>query len=63
MKQIEHDQAWLEDAKGKVVKMIAELLKHLPQGYSYKVIFMRRKMEEILASQRRMLIRREEPTD
>ncbi len=63
VKQIEHDQAWLEDARGKVVKMIAELLQHLPQGYSYKVIFMRRKMEEILASQRRMLIRRGEPTD
>ncbi len=63
VKQIEHDQAWLEDAKGKAVKMIAELLKHLPPEYSYKVIFIHRKMEEILASQRQMLIRRGEPTD
>jgi LPS sulfotransferase NodH len=63
VKQIEHDQEWLEDARGKAVKMIAELLKHLPPQYLYKVIFMRRKMEEILASQKQMLIRRGEPTD
>ena len=63
VKEIEHDQAWLEEAKGKAVKMIAELLKHLPATYTYKVVFTRRKMEEILASQRKMLIRRGEPTD
>jgi len=63
VKQIEQDQSWLEDAKGKAVKMVAELLKHLPPDYTYKVIFMRRKMEEILASQKQMLIRRGAPTD
>jgi len=63
VKQIEHDQEWLPDAQGKVVKMIAALVKHLPPEYAYKVIFMRRSTEEILASQRQMLIRRGEPTD
>ena len=63
VKRIQHDQSWLEDARGKAVKIISELLKHLPQDYTCKVIFMRRRMEEILASQRRMLIRRGEPTD
>jgi hypothetical protein len=63
VKQIERDQSWLEDARGKAVKMISALLKNLPQGYTYKVIFMRRKIEEILDSQRQMLIRRGEPTD
>jgi hypothetical protein len=63
VKQIEHDQSWLEDAQGKAVKMISALLKHLPQGYTYKVVFMHRNMEEILASQKQMLIRRGEPTD
>ena len=63
VKQIEHDQDWLEDAGDKAVKMIAELLRHLPPSYNYKVIFMRRNMEEILASQRQMMIRRGEPTD
>jgi hypothetical protein len=63
VKQIEHDQAWLPDAQGKVVKMIAALLKHLPDEYQYKVIFMRRHIDEVLASQRQMLVRRGEPTD
>jgi hypothetical protein len=63
VKQIEHDQAWLPEARGRVVKMVAALLKHLPAGYSYKVIFMRRNIEEVLASQRQMLVRRGEATD
>jgi hypothetical protein len=63
VKQIEDDQAWLPEARGRAVKMIAELLRHLPPAYEYKVIFMRRAMEEILASQREMLFRRGEPTD
>lgn len=63
VKQIEEDKAWLPDAKGKVVKMIAALLKHLPPEYRYHVIFMRRDIEEVLASQREMLMRRGEPTD
>ena len=63
VKKIQHDLSWLEDARGKAVKIISELLKHLPQGYTYKVIFMRRKMGEILASQRQMLIRRGKSPD
>lgn len=63
VKKIEHDQAWLEDARGKVTKMISALLRHLPPAYHYKVVFMRRKLEEVLASQRQMLIRRGKPTD
>lgn len=63
VKQIEDDQAWLEDARGKAIKMIAALLKHLPPDYAYKVIFIRRSIQEILASQREMLVRRGEPTD
>jgi hypothetical protein len=63
VKQMEHDKAWLEDARGKVVKVIAALLKHLPPDYAYQIIFMRRSIDEVLASQRQMLIRRGEPTD
>jgi hypothetical protein len=63
VKKIEHDQAWLEDARGKVVKMISALLRHLPPHHRYKVVFMRRKLEEVLASQRQMLVRRGKPTD
>jgi hypothetical protein len=63
VKQIEQDQSWLPDARGKVVKMISALLKHLPDGYQYRVVFMRRKLDEVLASQRQMLIRRGKPAD
>ncbi|RME45950.1 MAG: sulfotransferase family protein [Caldilineae bacterium] len=57
------DTAWLPEARGKAVKVISALLKHLPDGYTYRVLFMRRKLEEVLASQKQMLIRRGEPTD
>ena len=63
VKKIEHDTAWLEEARGRVVKMISALLKHLPPGYTYKIVFMRRKLEEVLASQREMLVRRGKPAD
>src|SRR5512136_1126708 len=54
------DVAWLPDAEGKAVKVIAALLPSLPDGYHYRVIFMQRAMAEVLASQRQMLIRRGE---
>ncbi len=54
------DVAWLPDAQGKVVKVIAALLPSLPAGYQYRVIFMQRAMPEVLASQKQMLIRRGE---
>ncbi|MDP6625398.1 MAG: sulfotransferase [Nitrospinota bacterium] len=62
-KELEKDTSWLKDAKGKVVKIISALLEHLPEKYNYKIIFMHRNMDEILNSQRQMLIRRGEPTD
>ncbi|NUO80740.1 sulfotransferase domain-containing protein [candidate division KSB1 bacterium] len=63
VKQIESDKDWLPGAQGKAVKMISELLKHLPPNYQYRVVFMRRKIEETLASQKQMLVRRGQPTD
>ena len=33
VKQIDHDKSWLEDAEGKVVKMVSQLLQHLPPDY------------------------------
>ncbi len=57
------DIAWLADAQGKAVKIIGALLRHLPAAYTYKILFMRRAMVEVLASQRQMLIRRGEDPD
>lgn len=63
VKKLKTDASWLADAKGKAVKVISALLGYLPEKYDYKIIFMERKMEEILASQKQMLIRRGERTD
>ncbi len=57
------DTAWLADAQGQVIKVISALLEHLPPGYQYRVLFMQRAMPEVLASQKKMLERRGEPTD
>ncbi|GAB4504236.1 MAG: hypothetical protein Fur0043_12290 [Anaerolineales bacterium] len=57
------DESWIKDAPGKVVKVISSLLEYLPASYQYKVIFMRREISEILASQKQMLIRRGEPAE
>lgn len=58
VKQLAKDNSWMHEAKGKVVKVISMLLYYLPSTYEYKVIFMQRNMDEILASQAAMLIRR-----
>jgi len=54
------DRAWLDDAPGKVVKVISALLEQLPTNYQYKIIFVERAMPEILASQKKMLVNRGE---
>src|SRR5947207_6905135 len=63
IKKLESESAWLEDTGGKAVKIVSAFLKHLPPHYNYKIIFIRRKIDEVLASQKQMLIRRGEPTD
>lgn len=63
VKQIEQDAEWLDDARGKAVKMVAALLKYLPSDYDYEIIFMRRDIREVLASQRCMLVHRGEAAD
>lgn len=61
VKSLASDSSWLADAEGKSVKVISSLLKHLPPKHSYKIIFMRRRMKEVLASQKQMLARRGAP--
>ena len=56
----EGDRGWLDEAGGKVVKVISALLEHLPAVPSYKIIFMEREIREVLASQKKMLDHRGE---
>ena len=62
VKQLERDKSFLVEAKGKVIKVVSPLLTHLPGGYTYKVLFMNRNIEEVLASQHQMMVRRGEKT-
>jgi hypothetical protein len=57
------DTTWLPQARGRAVKVISALLEHLPAEESYLVIMMHRRIEEILASQKKMLVRRGEDPD
>jgi tetratricopeptide (TPR) repeat protein len=51
------DQSWVPQARGKVVKLVAQLLPLLPANEHYQIIFMEREMEEVIASQNAMLDR------
>lgn len=55
--QANRDVAWLAEAQGKAVKIISFLLTWLPETYDYQVIFMRRELAEVMASQDAMLTR------
>lgn len=49
------DYDCLKDAQGRAIKVVSPLLKYLPDDYHYKVVFMHRDIDEILASQNKML--------
>lgn len=49
------DVSWVQLAGGRAVKVIHLLLRHLPADRQYRVIFMLRGMQEVIASQRAML--------
>jgi tetratricopeptide (TPR) repeat protein len=57
VKTLARNKKWLSQAEGKAVKVIAQLLPLLPPKYRYKVIFMERDLNDVLASQRKMLRR------
>ena len=51
------DDSWVDDAPGKAVKVIHVLLPRLPPRHHYQVLFARRDMCEVLASQQAVLDR------
>ena len=57
VKKTKEDASWLNDASGKVAKMVYRLLYDLPAEFQYRVVFMRRDIKEVLASQNKMLER------
>ncbi|MGH9460844.1 MAG: sulfotransferase domain-containing protein [Vicinamibacteria bacterium] len=57
------DPSWLKEFRGKAIKIISFLLKDLPETNNYKVVFMRRNIHEVLASQAKMLANRGEANE
>lgn len=54
------DTAWIKDARGQAIKIVSYLLKYLPDTITYRVLFVRRNLHEVLASQAEMLARQGE---
>jgi len=55
VKALAKDNYWLDQAKGKAVKIVAPLLSNLKPGLDYRIIFMERNSNEVVRSQSRML--------
>ena len=58
IKLLPKDPKLIDQAEGKAVKIISQLLLSVPKGPDYKLIFMERPLSEVLASQDEMLKRR-----
>jgi hypothetical protein len=57
VKKIKHDASWLPETRGKAFKMVSQLLYDLPATECYRILFMERDLDEVLASQEKMLER------
>lgn len=57
VKKVREDTAWMDSAVGRVFKMVSMLLFDLPEDRRYKIVFMERNLDEVIASQRKMLER------
>jgi tetratricopeptide (TPR) repeat protein len=60
VKKLLKNSKWLFEARGKAIKIIAPLLVALPPGLACRVILCDRELDEVLDSQERMLLRRDQ---
>jgi hypothetical protein len=58
--EAEKDKSYIREGRGQVLKVISFLIRFLPDDNQYRVIFMRRDLDEVLASQDKMIQRRGE---
>jgi hypothetical protein len=63
VKKTKEDSSWVSQGVGRVVKMVHLLLLDLPAEVDYRVVFLRRDLDEVVASQDIMLQRRDESSD
>jgi len=57
-KALARENDWVHEARGKAVKVIAQLVQFLPSDLRYKVIFMKRDIREVIFSQQKMIGKR-----
>jgi hypothetical protein len=62
-KSLARDASWLALARGRALKLAHTLVPALPSGPRYRVLLVRRRLDEVLASQRAMLARAGESPD
>ncbi len=60
VKSLDVDNTWVAEADGAALKVVSLLLYELPDDLQYRVLFMRRNLEEVLGSQQKMLATRPE---
>jgi hypothetical protein len=60
VKRLDKDVSWLPAAYNKAIKIIYIFLYNLPRDHRFKVLFMRRSLDEVVAYQKVMLRRRHE---
>jgi tetratricopeptide (TPR) repeat protein len=59
--RLRDDASWVPQAKGKAVKIVAQLLPYLPASAHCRIVFMHRDLREVIASQQAMLERQGKP--
>jgi hypothetical protein len=57
VKRLKQDSGWLADARGKAVKVVSQHVFDLPATERYRIVFMQRDLDEVLASQETMIAR------
>jgi hypothetical protein len=63
VRRLRDEASWFPEALGRAVKVGYALLKSLPDDVAARILFMRRDLDEVVASQRAMLARSGNPSD
>ena len=61
VKSLKTDSTWVAESLGQTVKMVHILLYDLPEHVNYRVVFMNRRLDEVLSVQNRLLDRLGKP--
>ncbi len=57
IKQLTREPLLIAECQGKAVKVVSSLLMSLPEGFDYRLVFLERRLEDVHASQARMIQR------